>query len=215
MEIPIENLERYGFADLAAGKDAARSRNKRRARQCIVIGARDWLSRWFFPYIWAGRKTASEFKARILQAQEDWEPRRFGIEANGMQVLFGSLVREEARERFGHVVILPIYQPTTVDKDYRIRTGLEPILNGGRLFLQAKEVEARSEISGFPTNITKDIVDAMETLMNRVAPKQIIKKVEDREKEEYAAYLRASGMQSHRIEQELSNFHAQRSVEAH
>lgn len=209
--IAIEYLEKYAYADLAAGKDAAR-KNKRRARQCIVVGGRDWLNRWYWLHVWAGRLTASDFKERILNVQEKWEPRRFGLEANGMQVLFGSLVRDEARERFGRIVMIPVYQPTNVDKDYRIRTGLEPVLMQGRFFLPADELEARSEIQGFPTNITKDIVDAMETLISRVAPKRVVQEGKDREEEEFAAYLRASGVPAHDIERRMAQYHVERAA---
>lgn len=208
VSIPLENLEVYSYADLAAGKDA---RNKRRrARQSIVVGARDWLNRWFWLSIWAGRETASGFKDRILNTQGEYNPRRFGLEANGMQVLFGNLVRDEAKIRFGHIKMVPIYQPTNVEKTYRIRTGFEPVIMQGRCFLQEKEIEARAEIAGFPTAATRDIIDAMETLVSRVAPKQHIKAVEDREGEEYAKYLRASGMQAHKIEDAMKRFHSER-----
>lgn len=206
--IPLENLEVYAYADLAAGKDA---RNKRRrARQSIVVGARDWLSRWFWLYIWAGRLTASSFKDKILDTQGEWNPRRFGLEANGMQVLFGNLVRDEARIRFGNIKMVSIYQPTNVEKTYRIRTGFEPVILQGRCFLQEKEIEARTEIAGFPTAATRDIIDAMETLVNRVAPKQHMEKVKDREEEEYAKYLRASGMAAHKIKDAMARFHGGR-----
>lgn len=213
IQIPVENLETYAYADLAAGKGV---RNKRRrARQAIVVGGRDWLQRWFWLSIWAGRETASQFKDRILDTQEEWNPRRFGLEANGMQVLFGNLVRDEARERFGNVKMLPIYQPTTVEKTYRIRTGFEPVILQGRCFLQEKEIEARAEIAGFPTAATRDIIDAMETLVNRVAPKQHIKASKDREEEEYAKYLRASGMHAHKIKEALAHFRSGRTHTLH
>lgn len=211
--IPLENLEIYGYADLAAGKDTRNRR--RRARQSIVIGARDWLDHWFWLYIWAGRLTASQFKDLILDTQGRWNPRRFGLEANGMQVLFGNLVREEAKIRFGNIKMIPIYQPTNVEKTYRIRTGFEPVILQGRCFLQEKEIEARAEIAGFPTAATRDIIDAMETLVSRVAPKQHVKIVKDREEEEYAQYLRASGMPAHKIEGALANFRSERNYSVH
>lgn len=210
-ELSLSDLEIYSYADLAAGKDARSKKNKRRSRQCIVVGARDWHLRWFWISIWAGRLTTTDFKERILTVQEDLSPRRFGLEANGMQVLFGSLVREEAKERFGEGYaskFIPIYQSTKVEKTYRIRTGIEPVILQGRFFLQEKEVEARAELQGFPTAATKDIVDAMETCMNRVAPKRAIKEVDTEERDEYAAYLRASGMPAHLISQELAKFTA-------
>ena len=79
-QIEVAQLEKYAFADPAAGKDARTRNRKRRARQCIVVGARDWLMRWFWLYIWAGRLTTSDYKERILKVQEDHEPRRFGLE---------------------------------------------------------------------------------------------------------------------------------------
>jgi len=156
--------------------------------------------------------TTSDFKAKILSVQEKYEPRRFGLEANGMQVLFGSLVREEAIEQFGvnNVKILGIYQPTNVQKDYRIRTGFEPPLLQGRVFIQESQVEARSEIQGFPTAQTKDIIDAIETVINRVAPKRPINTQKSKEEAEYAKYLRASGMPSYKIKEEIENFHTKR-----
>lgn len=212
MEIALDNLERYAYADLAAGKDARGRTRKKRSRQCIVVGARDWLMRWFWLYVWAGKLTASDFKEKILTAQEDYEPRKFGLEANGMQVLFGSLVREEAEERFGRIKMVPVYQPTNVNKTYRISTGIEPVILQGRFFLQDKEVDARVELQGHPTAQTEDIVDAMETCMNRVAPKRVVKEANDREKDEFAKYLRASGLPAHLIARELEKFSSQASV---
>lgn len=202
-QIPLDSLEVYAFADLAAGKDARTRSKVRKSRQVIVVGARDWLMRWFWPHIWAGYETTSDFKEKILSAQERFNPRRFGLEANGMQVLFGSLVRQEAKIRFGNIKMLPIYQPTNVDKNYRIRTGMEPVILQGRLFLQKEEIEAREELRGFPTAFRKDIIDAMETCMNRVAPRRVQIESNAQEMEEYAAYLRASGMPSHKIQFEL------------
>lgn len=207
LSIPLDSLEIYGFVDPAAGKEA---RTRRRlARQVIVIGSRDWYDRWFFPYIWAGRETASDFADKIIEAYETHSPRRFGIEANGMQVLFGSLVREKAKEseeRVGKIKMIPIYQPTNVDKNFRIRNGLEPVINQGRLFLQSGEIAARAELQGFPTAATKDIVDSLETLISRVAPKRPIRNVKSHEESDYATYLRASGMPAHLIEQEMLKF---------
>ncbi len=202
--LSLSYLEVYSYADLAAGKDA---RTKiRTARQCVVTAARDWLDRWFFIDIWAGRLTTSGFKDKILETQKTHSPRLFGLEANGMQVLFGNLVREEAKQQDITSKIIPIYQPTNVDKNFRIRTGLEPVILQGRLFLMESQIEAWSELRGFPTAQTKDIVDAMETCISRVAPKRPISRRNDREKEDYAKYLRATRMPPHQIKERLAAF---------
>jgi hypothetical protein len=203
-ELDLKYLEIYGFCDLAAGKEARAKR--RTARQVISIAARDWLDRWFFIYIWAGRETATDFKKRIVDAQEMYRPRIFGLEANGMQVLYGSLVREEARLRCGSKVkMIPVYQPTNVDKDFRIRSGLEPLIAQGRLFILPELTDAWIELRGFPTAATKDIVDAMETTI-RLAPKRAIVVQNRAEREQYAAYLRSTRIPAHLIEQKMFEF---------
>ncbi len=205
-ELEIASLERYAFADPAAGKDARNK--KRRARQAIVVGARDWFDRWFFPHIWAGHLTASEFKDKIIETQEIYSPRLFGLEANGMQVLFGNLVREAAKLKLGAVKMIPVYQPTNVEKTFRIRTGLEPVILQGRFFLQKSQIEARSELQGHPTAATRDIIDAMETCI-RIAPKRPLKHRKNHELEAYAKYLRQTQTPAHLIERKLAEFKKQ------
>jgi hypothetical protein len=86
-----------------------------------------------------------------------FRPRRFGIEANGMQILFGSLVQDAAEERFGRIRMVPIYQPTNVEKHYRIRTGLEPVIDQGRLFVQDKTSPSPSKFAVFPLQQQKTL----------------------------------------------------------
>lgn len=195
-------MEIYAFADLAAGEEAV---NKRKilARQTVIIAARDPFSRWFVLYEWAGRTTASKFKDKILEAYETFRPYRFGLEANGMQVLFGALVRDEGKMRFGqNVPFVPIYQPKGVKKEYRIRTALEPIVSGGRLFLLDKTSDLAQEIRGFPTAKTKDLVDSLATIIS-MAPKATRKARFENELREYASYLRSTGCPTHTIQQKV------------
>lgn len=201
--LELQYLEIYSYADLAAGKDA---KNKAHgARQAIVTAARDWYDRWFFLQTWAGRETTTDFKEKILETQRTYKPRLFGLEANGMQVLFGSLVREAAKLEFGNIKMIPVYQPTNVEKNFRIRTGLEPLIAQGRLFMLGAHTDAWAELRGFPTAATKDIVDAMETCV-RMAPKRPIGKRMDAKEAQYAKYLRSSRLPAHLIEKKLEGF---------
>lgn len=202
--LDLKDLEVFAFADPATGKRKQTSKH-RLARQAISVLARDWLMRWFLLYCWAGRVTATELKDKILSVYDIFRPRKFGIEANGMQVLFGDLVRAEAKERFGRIPLVPVYQPTNVDKDFRIRTGMEPILYQGRLFLQEKQHEAEIEIRGFPTAETKDIIDSIESAI-RIAPKRALPKRKDAEVERYAKYLRATRCPAHLIQQKVAEY---------
>lgn len=209
--LDLQYLEIYAYADLAAGKETQIKAKSRRARQCIVVGARDWLDRWFFISIWAGRLTTTDFRDKILNTQELYKPRLFGLEANGMQVLFGGLVREAAKLRFGNIKMIEVYQPTNVDKNFRIRTGLEPILMQGRLFLMPNMHDAQEELRGFPTAQTKDIVDAIETCI-RIAPKRPINTRRNAELDQYAKYLRSTHLPIRVIERKLNEFRISNSM---
>lgn len=203
--LALKNLEIYAAADPAAGKHG-RGAAKRRARQALIVAARDWLDRWFEIYSWAGRETATDFKQRIITTYTRWRPRLLGIEANGMQVLFGALVRDEIREEFGSSPrIIPFYQPTNVEKDYRIRTGLEPVITQGRLFLQSKDSDLAIEIRGFPTAQTKDLVDITETVI-RMAPKRPEGERRSAEVEDYARYLRNTNCPPRLIAEKVAQF---------
>lgn len=207
--IPLKSLETYAFCDPASGKHARQK--KRRARQAIIVAARDWYARWFVLYEWAGFETASQFLTRILNTYEEYQPRRFGIEANGMQVLFGSLVQDAARERFGAIRLFPVYQPTNVEKTFRIRTGLEPVIMQGRLFLRDKTSPLAVELRGFPTAATMDLVDALESTI-RIAPKLPEQVAKSEEAIDYARYLRQTGCPPHLIETKLKEFESTRNA---
>lgn len=202
--LSLKQMEIYAYADLASGKEGSNKRKK--DRQAIVVGGRDHLDRWFILYEWAGYLTATAFLNKILDTYDKFRPRRFGIESNGMQILFGSLVRDAAHERFGsEATFLPVSQPTNVDKDYRIRSGLEPIINQGKLFIQDKLSELALEIRGFPTAKTKDLVDALETMI-RIAPKHVSASKAHSDKMAYAKYLRSTGMNPADIRRKLETY---------
>jgi hypothetical protein len=202
-EIAISTLEIYAFCDPASGKDAKIRR--RRARQAIIVAGRDWLDRWFVLHAWAGTETPTQLLHRILDVYDKWRPRRFGIEANGMQVLFGSLVRDAGRERFGDIRIIPVYQSTHVEKTFRIRNELYPVISQGRLFLSDKTSALAIEIRGFPTAATKDLVDCLGTVVN-LAPKRPEKLVKSAQMEQYASYLRNTGCPPHLIAEKLATY---------
>ena len=205
--LDLKYLEVYAYADLAAGKDA--KTRKRHAKQAIVVGARDWLERWYVLLAWAGLETTTTFRDKIIGTQKLYRPRLFGLEANGMQVLFGALVREAARLQLGNIKMISVYQPTNVDKMFRIRTGLEPIITQGRLFVQDDQVDLLEELQGFPTAATVDIVDALESCL-RLAPKRPLNTRNNAERDAYARYLRHSQLPPRDIERKLAEFDRER-----
>lgn len=221
MKIEPAKLDKYFFADPASGKIRLR---KKRARQAIVGIGVDWLQRVYVIYAWAGRLPASKFRDKIISVYERYQPRLFGIEANAMQELFGDLVRDKAIEKFGTVRMIPVYQPTKIDKDFRIRTSLEPVMFDGRLFIHGERTsdqelsghdshmnELISELRGFPSAATKDLVDSLASAISLV-PKRTYEEQQRDESEELARYLRAQGVPGHQIERRVAEVRAEQTI---
>lgn len=200
MKILLSDLtERYGFADPASGKTQLKGV---RARAAIVIITIDYLKRIFVLLAWAGRIQPSKLRDKIIETATEFKVRKFGIEANAMQTLFASLVRDKAREDQNYVPLVPIHQPTKIDKDFRIRTSLQPVIADGRLILGVNQYELKSEIESFPTGRTKDLIDALASAISMI-PKRRDKAAKSADVESLAAYLRDTGAPNWYIEQRI------------
>ena len=199
-DLPVTHLvDTVAFCDPAGRK---RMELKRvRARAAIVVVAQDVIGRIFVLLTWADRASGSQIADHIFRVQEAHRPRVFGIEANAMQTLFGDMVAREAQMKARRLPLLPVVQPTNVDKDWRIRTALQPIIGWDRLFLQPEQYELRTELTTFPMNPLKDLVDALASavtlLRKATAP---VKRRDDHEA--FLAYLRASGAPPSYIEEQ-------------
>lgn len=199
-KIDYTKLERWGFTDPASGK----SRLKRvRARQAIVIIAADWLQRIYILYTWAGRIPTSRYLDKIIKVCDDWQPKLFGIEANAMQSLFADLVTDAAKQRAKRISFTSVTQPTRVDKDFRIRTTLEPVIADGRLFMHKDQVELEGEIRSFPTGLTKDLVDCLASAITLI-PRRPLPVQQSEEAEQLASYLRNTGAPSWYIQKRVN-----------
>ncbi len=206
-KLDYTQLERYGFTDPASGK----ARLKRiRARQAIIIIATDWLTRIFVLYTWAGRIPTSRYLDKIIKVCDDYRPKSFGIEANAMQSLFADLVTDAAKRRAKRIAFISVTQPTKVDKDFRIRTVLEPVIADGRLFTQESQVELEGELRSFPTGLTKDLVDCLASVIALV-PRRPLPVQQTEEADQLASYLRNTGAPTwyvqKRVKEVLENDH--------
>ncbi len=197
--LPLDRLtDVVAFCD-PAGNKSGHTLKRVRARAAIVVIGQDALSRIFVLHTWADRCSAGQLTERIFKTQADFKPRTFGVEANAMQALYGEMVAREARFKSLRIPLNPIKQPTNVDKDWRIRTALQPVIGAGRLFLQAHQYELKSELTTFPMATLKDLIDALASavsLLRKVAPPQ---RARD-ETQQLLAYLRASGAPAWYIE---------------
>lgn len=192
--------ERYAFCDPASGKKLAIK--SIRARAAIVTIGVDALGRIFVLDAWADRIAAQKLSDKILETCDQWTPTLFGCEANAMQSLFADLVDFERRLRGMKVPITPIVQPTRIDKDFRIRTSIQPVIGQRRLFIHPSHVELVAEITTFPTNPKKDLVDALASAIALVPPRAIARDAV-MESQALENYLRDTGMEKPYIERRL------------
>lgn len=203
--IPLDDLaDRYAFLDPASGR--GRLPIKRvRARSAIVVLAADALSRIFVLESWADRCSTDRLIDRVFETQARWSLRTFGVEANAMQSLFVDTLVLRARERGVRLPIRAVDQSTRLDKAWRIRTAIQPVLADGRLFVQSSSVELLTELRSFPMSATKDLVDALASAIALI-PARLAAHQRSSERDALAAYLRADGVSAWQIERRLAEY---------
>ena len=148
------------FVDLAGGR-ADPSLRRVRARSAIVVLGGDDLGRVFVLEAWAQRVSTDQLIERIYETQARWQPKVIGIEANAMQSLFVDAIQRDARLQQRSLPAVPVYQPTKLDKLFRIRMRLQPLIAYGKMFVPEEFTELRREIQNFPMHPTKDLIDAL------------------------------------------------------
>jgi predicted phage terminase large subunit-like protein len=201
VRLSYADLDVVGFLDPASGKRSAELK-KVAARSAIVVIGEDALQRVFVLYAWAERCPTHRIVERTLDVCRTYPLRVFGIEANAQQGLFGDLVIRDAKREGVTVPIVPVEQPTTVQKPFRIREAVGPRVAAGQLFLMAQQHEMRSELTSFPIGRVVDLIDALASCIRllRARPKPLV--VND-EVEALASYLRRSGVPPAEIERRV------------
>jgi len=195
-------LDIVAFADPAGGKNVVK---RVQARSAIVVlggGPNDHV---FLLHAWAQRTTTDRFVDMIFALNEAWRPRLFGIEANAMQTLFADSVRREARFRADRIPLVDVLQPTNVEKPFRNRAALQPIINDSRFFMldDVSQIEARDELKSHPMSPTFDIVDSIASAAGLLRKQPREDALAD-DLSGLAVYLRRSGMPPTQIEGELA-----------
>jgi predicted phage terminase large subunit-like protein len=189
--------EKYFFADLASGKKSMAELKRVRARQAICGVAPYYFNKrryCFVIYAWAGRLSTPEFKKKLIDIHDKWQPTRFGLEANAMQSLFTDTVIDEVKRSGERVRFVAIDQPTKIDKDWRIRTALQEPIANHEVFLLHTQTELQTEVVGFPTAATKDVIDALASIFYHLLPKKRKPEAENKdETDALAEYMRLSG----------------------
>jgi predicted phage terminase large subunit-like protein len=200
-EIKLEELpDRYAFVDPASSRKAVEGNLKTKARSAIVVVAPDWLGRIFVLDAWAARTSTDDLIERMYKVHDTWHLRVLGGEANAMQELFQEAVQRDARLRGKQLPLRPVHQPTKIDKEWRIRTILQPIVANGRLFLRPDMTTLRTEIGSFPLSPLRDCIDALASAIKLIPPRAT-RKERDRELEHLLSYLRKTGAPASYIEE--------------
>lgn len=207
--INLADLVKYSFLDPAGSKKSAVK--KVRANSAIVtVGVeRSALQRIFVLEAWRGRDNAPQLIERVLATNERWHPQQFGVEANAMQSLFAELVAHEAQRLQKNLPLVPITQPTKIDKEWRVRDAVQPVIGNGRLFLLESQVELIEEITSFPLGEFRDMIDALASVIAHLIPIKPPAPVVNEERQALARYLRRVGMPPEQIESRLAKFDAQ------
>lgn len=196
------------FADPSGGKTPdAQAVKGLGARSAIVVVGTDALTRVFVLYAWAQRCATTRFLEQLYFVADTFQPRPFCIEANAMQSLFVDCAEYIRKMHSQHQVQFSKYvQPSHLNKTFRNRTAIQPVLAQGRLFLSddPSQQELQAELRVHPRSATRDLVDCLATccsLLPRVAPPR--NRRQD-EADALAAYLRDRGTAASEIERRIS-----------
>lgn len=212
MRVAVDQLaERYCFLD-PAGRRKPEQLKKIRARAAIIVIAVDQLRRVFVVEAWAEKASALTIRDKVFELNAIWHPRAFGCEANAMQELYAEMLMLEAKRQGISLPMTEVYQPTNIEKTFRIRTTLAPVVGFGRLFVREDHHELYRELTTFPMCQTFDLVDALASVCAMVPPASRQKQTHH-EREAHATYLRGSGYPVHLIESRLNELYGTAPVE--
>lgn len=192
------------FADPAGGKTGAAKLKRTSARMAIGVAGMDAIGRIFMLHLWAKRCATPEFLQELYRVADLFHPKPFAIEANAMQSLFVDCA-EYISQCFGRrqVAFTPYYQPTNLDKAFRNRMAIQPVLAHGRLFLRENQQEALAELQVHPRSPVKDLVDVIGTCCALLPRIKRVDRGVNHEARALAAYLRSIGTPASQIHARL------------
>jgi len=193
---PLERiLPLYAFLDPAGPKRRAEGLKHLASRSALIVGGADDLGRVFALYAWAARCGSDKLVTKLFEIVDRFHPKLIGCEENALAGLFTDAMRAGLFQQ-RRLPLIGITQPSNVEKDYRIRTTLQSLIANGRVFLLGNDpgmLELRAEITTFPMNHHKDLVDAFASLC-RLMPLRASRSGVDEEQQAYLRYLRESGV---------------------
>lgn len=203
--IGIEHVNpRYLWLDPASGKRDAKLRSVRARAAMIVVGTSADQKVWALDG-WAKRAGTQEVVRTFVDMVVKWGPVVAGFEDMGQQSLLLDPILQEADSRGVSVPLAPTKVNTKVEKNWRIRQQLQPLIGHGRLIINEELIELKSEIAQFPMSNMKDLIDALAGACSLVPP-PLTKERKSQEAQELARYLRETGVPPSEIEDAIRQF---------
>lgn len=209
----LEDLsEVWAFLDPAGKKDAAA--RQQGCRPSVNVVAPDALGRVFWLYSWAKKMDTRSVIHHLMDVSDFWHPQVFGCEANAMQSLFADAVDIIAEEKKRDLRLTGIRQPTQIDKDFRIRSIMHPVVGVGKLMVLERlpgckwhpligvPQDCLIEVTAFPMHPLRDVVDGLASAVALIPPRR-------------AATLEKSRAAASRYEREMSQLYGNGEVESY
>lgn len=206
MEIELAKINpRYLFLDPHSGKNAEKIKSAR-ARSAMVCVGVDPLQRIWALDAWAGRVGTNAIVDAFVSMAVKWGVVVAGFEDVAQQSLLFDPIMNEADKRGVIIPLTPVKVDTRVEKKWRIRTILQPVIGAGRLLILQDLTELVNEMTSFPMNARMDLIDALATAVS-LTPPLSTNSVAVNEKRELAKFLRDSGLSPSEIEDYMRNEH--------
>ena len=204
MRVKLDVLDIYSFLDPAGKKQGTDKLKKVRANTALVTIGVDPLQRVIVLEAWRAKTSAAATMRQVFDTNDRWHPKMFGCEANAMQELYADMLLLEAQRQNIRINLVPITQPTNVDKHWRIRTVLNPLFNHGRLFLLSNQHDLHRGLPSFPRSPLVDLVGALASACAMLPPTPNPPAESADEAAEVAKYLRDRGVAPHIIHQRVA-----------
>ena len=150
---------RLGEMDITCAVDLAVSEKISADRTAITVVGTTAENEHIVLDSWAERADPSRVIERLFYIKQRFNPRVFGIEAQGYQQALIHFAKNEMQKRGIYLNIEPITTGRT-SKVARVR-GLEPIVSTGRLYVSHADHDLRREMSEFPLGKHDDMVDSL------------------------------------------------------
>lgn len=199
----------YAFLDPSGGKNQTIKRVA--ARSAIVIVQECLKDSLLVTEAWAAKCSTDELTERVFDYNRLYRPRLFGVESNAMQSLYVDSLLRESRQKGFTIPLVPWRQPTNIEKDFRIRTTLQPWLSHGKLIMRDTLLELKNELLAFPTGMLKDLVDALASVVAMVPPRSTTEYV-DSEIVSLMQYMKNCGYGPDAIMRRVAEIQATRNI---